>query len=198
MDVALPWPGTRKRDPSAFPTRSPSAHSVRTAVALTPEDVDTLFAAHYTSLCKGVYRMYRDQALAEDVVQEAFLKLHRNLEKVERETVVGWLRKVAVNQAKDILEREFASRLRVDRAVRVGFLPGQDQGHRQIDEAVDNWDVLAAIAGLPADQREVVIAHYYWDLPDKEIANVLGLSATNVRQRLSRARKALKSTLEGR
>ncbi|WP_091114155.1 RNA polymerase sigma factor [Nocardioides psychrotolerans] len=123
---------------------------------------------------------------AEEVAQDAFVKLLDHWEKVQDyEDIDGWLRIVAV--------RLLISRSRRRQVATLG-LARLRAGH---DSSVapppseTRLDVVDALAGLPVGHRAVVLLHHVHDLSIAEVAALLRLPAGTVKSRLSRARAAL-------
>ncbi len=165
-------------------------------VGLTADDVALLHATHFERLSRGLAAAYRDPQVAEDAVQEAFLTVHRKRDEMRYDQVVGYVRTVAVNYVKDVLRGQGRERDVTERGSRLGLLPGEDLGpYLPVDRAVDEWTVRQAVDRLPVKYREVIVAHYFWDMPDKEIAKMLGIRAGSVRSRLNRSRTVLKQQL---
>ena len=154
-------------------------------------DLDGLFRAHATPLLRLAVVLTGDQRLAEDLVQEAFVRLHRSGARPAVGTELAYLRRTVVN-----LSHGHHRRLRIARShppdpPRVAAAAEVDavrhDGQRRVAEAVQ---------GLPRRQRDCVVLHYFADLTDAEIADALGISAGSVKTHLHRARAALAHVLE--
>lgn len=192
-DMAVPWTW-RPAAPRAAVRVVDGAR-----VGLTASAVADLHASHYDGLCRGLAFDYRDHELVEEAVQEAFLTIYRKRDEMRSDQVLGYVRTVAINHIKDVLRRQGRERDITDRGTRLGLLPGEDLGpHVPLDRAVDEWTVQQAVAQLPEMHRKVIVAHYFWGLPDKEIAKILNMREGNVRSTLSRARTALRAAVEAR
>ena len=118
---------------------------------------------------------------AEDAVQDA---LARALTRDDVRSLGPWIAVVAINQIRQHERRE-ARRSEVTRFVSDPPAPDVET-HDQ---------VLAAIRQLSPRQREIVVLHYFWDLPVLEVANLLRLSAGSVKVQLHRARGHLRTLL---
>jgi RNA polymerase sigma-70 factor (ECF subfamily) len=139
-------------------------------------------------------RILGDRTEAEDVAQEAFLRIWRQAARWEtgRAYFDTWLYTIAVNLCRD--------RLRRRREVYMGELPetadpgsAPDQGLRDRDNA---RTVEAALAVLPERQREAIVLAYYEELSNTEAAAVMGISVEALESLLARARRNLRACLE--
>jgi RNA polymerase sigma factor (sigma-70 family) len=112
-------------------------------------------------------------ATPDDVVQEAFLKLHRRAKAPDN--IVPWLyrvvRNAAVSASRGARRRLRHERLAADQAS-VWFVPRQD-------DAMDAGMAASALERLPVEQREVIIAHIWGGLTFEQIAVVSGSSSSS-------------------
>lgn len=147
--------------------------------------------AHQTALLRLCFVLLRDHALAEDAVQETFLKAYRAYAAYRGDCgEKTWLTRIAVNVCRDIKRRAWF-RL-VDRRVTLEQLPEPAVPFEEKDDSL-----FQAILQLPAREREALILYYYQDLSMAEISQALGTPLSTVGSRLKRARKRLKAMLEG-
>ena len=135
-------------------------------------------------------RMLSDRQKAEDLAQEVFLQLHRNLASVESGAHLQfWLRKVTVNRSIDRLRREprFEA-LPLEAAESVAF------------EAQDADPLLlrrlnSLLRQLPAAPRAVLLLRYQEDLDPTEIARILSMSVNTVKSHLKRSLSLLRERI---
>jgi len=157
-----------------------SAPSAATEGAADPRD---LYAASYARLVQVLTLVAGSRAEAEDVVQEAFVRLVPRWSKISTyDDPEAWVRSVAFKILSNRFRRSrnaAAASRRASHSVQTSEVSG------------DSVDVGRALAALPIDQREVVVLHHLLDLPIAEIATSLGVPAGTVKSRLSRARAAL-------
>ena len=138
----------------------------------------------------NVYRLAlcytKNHADAEDVTQEAFLKLFRSgTEFLIDEDAKAWLFRVAANRCKDLLKShwyKFSEPLTDDMEAPVS-----------VDEG---GELPALMSKLPVKTRTVLYMYYYEEYSVKEIAKFLGETETAVTSQLWRGRKRLRSLLE--
>lgn len=155
------------------------------------DEVQELFRQHYLALVRLAIRLVDDQDTAEDLVQDVFAALARRPAPVDDPH--AYLRGAVLNRARSVLRRRRVARVfAATRTVRPDDEPADATSLRGAERS----RMLAAIAGLPRRQREVVVLRYYEDLPVAEIAAVLGTSPGAVSSALNRAHAALASILE--
>jgi RNA polymerase sigma-70 factor (ECF subfamily) len=151
-------------------------------------------------------KMLNNQLDAEDVLQETFIKAYRGIKSFDgRSKISTWLFRIATNEALMILRRKQPNFLSIDEPVET------EEGEQEPVQIVD-WCCLpeneylsdetrvrlnAAVQTLPDNLRVVFLLRDISDLSTHEVAEVLGLSDTAVKTRLSRARLRLREELSG-
>ena len=152
-------------------------------------------------------RVLRNEADAEDVAQEAFLKAYCHLASFRGEAKFStWLVGIALNEARGRLRRDGAVRMEsIDQTSEEGghVLPAILHDWREIpSETLERKEVRqmlqAAIAGLPNIYRKVFLLRDVDELSTIETAEALTISISNVKVRLHRARTMLQKTLAPR
>lgn len=152
--------------------------------------LDALMARHGARLLRMCVLYLRDVHLAEDTVQETFLKAYRKLDTFRgdaREST--WLTGIAINVCRDMLRTSWFRR--IDRRADITLLP---EG-AQADEYRDST-VLTEVMHLPARQREVILLRYYQGLTLQETADALHLSLSAVKLRQQKANYTLRDRLK--
>ncbi len=152
--------------------------------------VSYLFRAHGPALLRLALLLIGDQPSAEDVVQEAFIGLHRARLR-NQDKALPYLRVAVVNGCRSVHR---ARR-------RAAAFSSQHEPPVWSAEAAaivneDRREVLAAVARLPGRPREVLALRYYLGLSDTEIAATLGVSRGTVSSTVSRALTALARDLK--
>lgn len=144
------------------------------------------------TLLRMCYLYLRDKALAEDAVQDTFIKVYRNMNKFRGDSSEKtWIMKIAMNTCHDI-HRSNWFRM-IDHQISPEMLP---EASVPFDKHED--DLVEAVMKLPVKLREVILLYYYQDMPITEIADSLNLSQSSVSGRLKRARDKLRTVLERR
>lgn len=141
-------------------------------------------------LLRTCYLLLRDAALAEDAVQETFLKAWRAKDTYRREaSEKTWLMRIAVNTCRDMTRGAWFRR--IDRRVDMADLPEPAAAFTEPDDTLTR-----AILSLPDELRQVVTLRYYQGLTVQETARVLHLHRRTIHYRLDKAERALRAQLE--
>ena len=152
--------------------------------------LERLIQENEVALKRLCYLYLHDEAMAEDAVQETFLKVYRSLTNFRGEAnEKTWLTRIAINTCKDMLRSGWFRHM--DRRVTAETLPARQEAdpyHRE---------VAAAVMNLPGKLREVILLYYYSGLNTLEIAETLKITQPAVTGRLKRARERLKTDLGG-
>ena len=155
-------------------------------------DLHALYNAHWRYLVRLAALMVDDVASAEDVVQDAFMALHRRADSLrDPDAALAYLRTSVVNLARSVLRRR--------QTVRKHLKVAEPEATAAADHDVlirdEHRAALAAVRALPRHQREVLILRYWSGLSEREIAETLGISAGSVKSAASRGMSALQKTL---
>ncbi|MBQ8953524.1 MAG: RNA polymerase sigma factor [Clostridia bacterium] len=143
-----------------------------------------------TSLVRLCYAYLGDRALAEDAVQETFLKAWKGYGQFHGEAQEKtWLMRIAINTCKDV--RRSAWFRHTDRSVPLEDLPEPSAPFTFRDDTVTR-----AVMGLKPKLKAVVLLRWYQQLTAEETAQALGISRSAVFKRLDKAREALRGELE--
>ena len=143
--------------------------------------------AHWPRAHRAAYLVVHDSALAEDIAQEAFLAAIRNLDRFDRGRPFGpWLHRIVVNRAID------AARAR---ALRREAELTEPIGRAATTPAPVDRTPLLALAGLPPEQRAVVVMRHLLGYTPGEIARALDLPRGTVNSRLRRGLDAMRERL---
>lgn len=152
------------------------------------EAFQDLYAASYQRLVLQLYPVTGDLAEAQDVVQEAFVRLLANPRRADAlDNPEAWLRTVACNLAR--------SRWRRGKVLRRLLRKFEAEPTEVPGVSPDHVALMAALRALPAAQREVIALHHLAELRVAEVADILRVSEGTVKSRLSRGRAALAALL---
>jgi RNA polymerase sigma-70 factor (sigma-E family) len=155
------------------------------------EEFRAFVVARWPSLLRTAYLLTGDHGHAEDLVQNALVRTHRHWRRIERtDAPEVFVRKVMVNLNSSRWRR---SRLRED----LTDLPPDRPGHRRDDVAdYDRRDELwQSVLTLPPRMRATLVLRYFEDLPEAEVARVMGCSVGSVKTQTSRGLERLRSRL---
>ena len=154
--------------------------------------VETLYQAHAGGLIRLAYIMLGDRAGAEDVVQEAFFGLYRSWHRLnEAGNALVYVRSAVLNGCRSVLRRRRRSDARATH-----YEPPVVSAEASALNGEERRELIRALRGLPRRQREALVLRFYLDLPDDEIAEVMGIGASTVRSTLHRALKSLGEALK--
>jgi len=148
---------------------------------------EQLVRRHASMAIGAAMRITRDSGLAEDAAQDAFWKAYRALPSYrEEQNFGGWLRRIAVRCALDILRRRRPE----------GPLTGFERAPGGEERAIEARSRLAhALARIGPLDREILLAVKAEGKPVAEVASELGITAVSARVRLHRTRMKLKKIL---
>jgi RNA polymerase sigma-70 factor (sigma-E family) len=152
------------------------------------ESITRLFDEHYRGLCRLAGLLLGDSAGAEEVVQEAFLRTFSGWWRVRYPERAQWyLRKSVVNLCRSRLRRRGTE----ERGNRVTWAEESTRIENAPERADDSMLIVAHVRRLPPRQRDAVVLRYYEDLPEAEIARILGCAVGTVKSQLAKARASL-------
>jgi RNA polymerase sigma-70 factor (ECF subfamily) len=168
-----------------------------------PHAFDQLFARHQAGLLRHLGRLVRDEAAAEDLLQEVFLRVWTRAEQWEsRGSLEGWLRRIATNLALNYIRTVRRRRQRpliTAEPVAEGEGPAPEWmfDPEALDPAVvleeaERYERLRQlVGGLTEEKREVLRLVYESELDISSAAGALGVPEGTVKSRLHSARKQL-------
>lgn len=165
--------------PDQIPDRAPAA------------DISRMVTEHGTRLLRFAYLYLKDLHLAEDAVQEAFLKASLHYHRFRADSSeLTWLTSITLNCCRGI--RRSAWFRTAQRSVPVDALALAEKETAWLDDSL-----LQEVMRLPAKYKEILLLYYYQQLPLKDIAAMLRMNESTLSSRLKRARAMLKKHIEG-
>ena len=151
-------------------------------------DIAATFERNFDAIYRLCYSYLGSHADAEDAAQTVFAKLVRNPRSFDNEGHEhAWLIVCASNHCKDVLKSA--------QRTRVVAMPEREQATWSSQDAID--DTIDAVLRLPTKYKDCVYLHYYEGYKTAEIADMLGVPASTIRNRLRDARGLLKKALGG-
>lgn len=149
--------------------------------------VQQLMECYQNSLYAAAFNTCQNQMDAEDVVQETFVQYYTSRKEFENEQHIrAWLLRVVINKAKNI-NRTFWKKNRCSLEDYMETLSFPDSQSK---------DLFEEVMKLPDKFRIIIHLFYYEDYSVREIADILKLSESNVKIRLSRGRALLRNSLK--
>ncbi|MFG1922697.1 SigE family RNA polymerase sigma factor [Cryptosporangium sp. NPDC048952] len=152
---------------------------------------DTFVAAQGTPLLRFAFLLTGNHHLAEDMLQEALMRVHRRWPALERpEAISNYVRKAILRQY--LSWRRLRSSSETPSATAPDAVsPGSDHAERYAER-----DALRhALTSLPRQQRAVLVLRFYEDLDDTAIGELIGCSPATVRAHASRGLARLRGTV---
>jgi RNA polymerase sigma-70 factor (sigma-E family) len=154
-------------------------------------DVAAVYRAQAVGLIRLAYLMLGDRAAAEDVVQDAFCGLYRNWGRLtDSGAALPYVRSSVLNGCRTVLRRRARGHLVTM------YQPPSGSAEAAVLSREEREEVMRAVRQLPDRQREALVLRFYLDLPEPEIARVMGIRPGSVRSATHRALKALGHLLE--
>jgi RNA polymerase sigma-70 factor (ECF subfamily) len=162
-----------------------------------------LVTMHQDRIFAGVVRQVRDEHLALDITQDAFVQAYKAIDTFDsRAKFTTWLYRIAMNLITSHYRHQGAQKRGGDKSktsLNVEGMPEPGSDERSPDELAEANDtgaqVRAAIDSLEEDYRVVVVLRDLQDMSYEEIAETLDIAAGTVRSRLHRGREKLKEKL---
>jgi RNA polymerase sigma-70 factor, ECF subfamily len=155
-------------------------------------DFEQLVDEHQSMVFSLALSMTGDRGLAEEIAQDVFMELDRNMAKIESpQHAIFWLRRVAISRSTDALRRRQAR----------GFGQWVEIVESQLARELERGSPLgdrieALLATLPEAQRAAIVLRYQEDLTPEEIAVTLGAPLATVKSQLQRGLKLLRAKAE--
>jgi RNA polymerase sigma-70 factor (sigma-E family) len=167
------------------------------AAAVVGVDRDTLVVRLFQQEGAALVRMARlftdDRNAAEDLVQEAFIRLHKSAHRISsQEKAAPYLRSIVINLARDHNRRGLMS-LRHQEAVPAGSAPEAPDDRLLLNE--EQARLLDQVRDLSPRQRDCILLRFYLELSQREIAEVLDISPNSVKTHCRRGLASLRETI---
>jgi len=151
------------------------------------EAIDALYRTRDSDAFRLAYLMSGDRAVAEEIVQEAFVRIWQSWERIRDADAYPYLRATIINLARSVLRRKA---LEIRHAVR--------RREDVVNEDVtDRLDTVRAVASLPPRQRACIALRFYEDLSESQTAEILGITVGGVKSQTAKALRRLAVILGG-
>lgn len=160
-----------------------------------------LYEAHYAAAFRLAYLLLQDTCDAEEVVQDAFVYVFRNLQRydAERASFRGWLRVVLVSRCRNKRRRRQLVTVSLETLAAAGQpTPDSKQGRDPADALElqgSRRAIWEALQKVSSGAREALILRYYEGLPYAEISSLLGCSPDAARARVAHGKVQLRRLL---
>ena len=156
---------------------------------MTKEEFEIIYNEYYHLLFKVAYSYTLNRCDAEDIVQESFIKFFNVNKKIDdNDKLKSYLVRIVVNKSIDFI-RHNKNKVSYDSEYVESL---SDDKEKESDDS----NILKFVLLLKDSYKTVILLHYYDNYSIKEIANILKISESNVKTRLSRAREKLKEMIK--
>lgn len=150
--------------------------------------ISYLYRENYERMVRLAFLMTSDRELAEEVVQEAFVKVWKGWSRILKDGAApAYLRTAVVNQSRSRLRRR---QLESTRKPKFDPLPSDPEAARRID-------IGRVLLSLPQRQRACVVLRYYEDLSEQQCAEILGVKLGTIKSQTHKGLKNLQKQLGG-
>ncbi|KPH73594.1 sigma-70 family RNA polymerase sigma factor [Oceanobacillus caeni] len=158
--------------------------------------IDQLMDEYSDDILHLVYTYVKNQATAEDLTQEIFIKCYEKLHQFnEQATIKTWLYRIASNHCKDYLRSWYYRKIMLSNKI-LDYIPSKS---KQVEEEVitnsEENRLTNAVMNLPLKYREVVFLHYYEEMSLREISKITTVNINTIKTRLNRAKELLKDKI---
>jgi RNA polymerase sigma-70 factor (ECF subfamily) len=150
----------------------------------------------YDQYCKAMfntaYNFVKEDDIAQDVMQEAFIKAFRNIHSFTGEATFGaWLKRIVINQSLDWLKKQKVQTVELNEDI----VYMADESGWEIDDDVKLSAIYKCIETLPQKCKNVVKLYLLEGYDHQEVAQILKISEVASRSQLSRGKSKLKELL---
>jgi RNA polymerase sigma-70 factor, ECF subfamily len=161
------------------------------------EALGALFDRYYAQVYRTAAAITRDNAVAEDIAQDCFLKLLQYANRIDVSLPLApWLYRVTVNLSYTWISRRQKRRISLEALVDQLMSPPWHTPEQLAEHSEVQHQVRQAISELPFNQRVVIVLHYLSSLSLEEIAEILDCPVGTVKSRLYYARENLRRRLD--
>ncbi|MEO3845341.1 MULTISPECIES: SigE family RNA polymerase sigma factor [unclassified Streptomyces] len=188
LPVIAPW--------SARPAGKKPAADADDAMAegTSVDHLTETYQTHYRSLLGLAALLLDDLASCEDVVQEAFIRVHSARKRVkDPDKTLAYLRQTVVNLSRSALRRRITGLKLLSKP-----MPDMASAEEGAYEQLERDQLIQAMRGLQRRQREVLVLRYFADMTEAQVAESLGISLGSVKAYGSRGIAALRTAMGAR
>ncbi len=152
--------------------------------------MSALYARHHVRLYRYLVRLVRNEAMAEELMNEVFMECWRKADSFEgRSAVSTWMMTIAHNRAVSVLRKRREAALDEDYAAQIA---DEEDDPEVVSQKRSKAEVMrACMEKLSADHREIIDLVYYHDKSVAEVAEIAGIPVNTVKTRMFYARKKL-------
>ncbi|MFJ3836466.1 SigE family RNA polymerase sigma factor [Streptomyces sp. NPDC090054] len=190
--TAVGVPATGESAAGASAAEQAAAAEKPVVAGTTVDHLTETYRAHYRSLLGLAALLLDDTASCEDVVQEAFIRVHSARNRVrDRDKTLAYLRQTVVNLSRSALRRRILGLKLLSKP-----MPDMASAEEGAYDQLERDDLIKSMRGLQRRQREVLVLRYFADMTEVQVAETLGISLGSVKAYGSRGIAALRVAME--
>ncbi len=166
--------------------------------AVTGFNLETLMRTYGNDVLQTAYMYVRDIHTAEDIFQDVFLKVNKNLHTFQgNSSIKTWLIRITINTCKDYLKSAYSRHtVPMDEFIEDNLATEDDFTRVEREETIQS--VKEAVMELPEHYKDVVMCVYFQEMSMEQASQILHVPVGTVKSRLTRAKEKLKEILERR
>jgi len=159
--------------------------------------LETIVSRYHSKIFSYIYRMSKNYHSANDITQEVFIKICRNIKKYNPEFLFKtWIYTIASNTCKDYLKSAYVQKTIPGLEISDNIRDYEDTPEEFLQKQDEQETIIEVLNQLGDIHREVVVLRFYEDLKLEEIALVLNIPVGTVKSRLSNGLHNLKKLLK--
>ncbi len=165
--------------------------------------LEILISRHKERLYTYIYLMVKDDALAEDIFQDTFIKVIKSLKRgkyQENGKFISWVMRIAHNMMIDHFRKQKQMKMISNEEYETDLFNSKKFSDKNIEDNLVHSQIISDVKNLieelPDDQKEVVVMRHYMDLSFKEISEQTGVSINTALGRMRYALINLRKLIE--
>ncbi|CQR48399.1 ECF RNA polymerase sigma factor SigW [Paraliobacillus sp. PM-2] len=168
---------------------------------LSEQEFRLIYDLFYERVFRDAFFVIKDQHLAQDVVQDTFVKAFKYMDRLEnREKMGAWLSTIATRTAIDLIRKQSSWNGVPTEDFVLDHVKSKQEVSASLETTVENKlrqeAIIDKIAMLKPEYREVLVLKYIHELKDKEISAFTDLKEGTIKSRIHRAKKELRMQME--
>ncbi|GGM40693.1 ECF RNA polymerase sigma factor SigW [Paraliobacillus quinghaiensis] len=173
----------------------------RKKVELSEKEFRLIYDLFYERVYRDAYFVIKDRYLAQDIVQDTFVKAYKHISNLEsREKLGAWLSTIATRTAIDLIRKQNTWNGIPTEDLALNYMHSKQEIASSVEVIVENELIQEAlivkISELKPEYREVIVLKYIHELKDTEIAQWTDLKEGTVKSRIHRAKKELRVLIQ--
>lgn len=159
---------------------------------------DDVFASYLLSLGKEVRSLLQSKGArkedAEDIIQNTFYKVYTLLDTLTESNLRPWFFRVALNEYIDLKRKKEHQNVHITEAVYAKL----QHTDREFDVILNKDEIFYLLKEIKKEYKEIFFLKYYYDFSYEEIARILSIKESSVKQKLYRARQTIHAKVGGK